>query len=190
MNNRFLQSAEKSLRQFAHPRYNVCVEIHAQAPIEAPILFLVTPQAPKPVSKPFILKDLRTLKIPPHASHSFQDTCTLFIKQPGVYPPTPHFGTDPRRRHRAAPAPPYSRVRSPERGPWQPVLAPPRPTKSSVIDPAFRPVTDSPAPIQAIPIFTCNKKAIYSTIAGNAAIANDVYKVFSRTVPRFRRYVR
>jgi hypothetical protein len=100
MNEKILRFRNKSLRQTADPRYNRRVENHAQAPIEAPILFLVTPRPQKPFPKPCIINNLHTLNFDLSANRSFQSTCKLFAKQPGVYSP-PHFET---RYHRAAPS--------------------------------------------------------------------------------------
>jgi hypothetical protein len=120
-----LSAIRKSLRQIANPRYNRSVENHVPAPIEAPILFLVTSKASKPVPKLHILKDLRTLKIDLRASPLFLSACALFVKQPGVYPQPSDFGTAVGHRRGA---PPCSPVRFPERGPFQMVPAQPDPT--------------------------------------------------------------
>jgi hypothetical protein len=161
MNEKTLRLRNKSLRQTADLRYTWCVESYAQAPIEAPILFLVTPRPQKPLPKPFIINDLHTLDFASSATRSFSATCTLFTKQPGVHPPSLRISASPRHDR----ATPCTRIRFPERGPFQLFLA--------------YPVTH-PAPIPATSIFTCKKKAIYPTIARNASIPIDVNHVSRR----------
>jgi hypothetical protein len=182
----FLSAPKKSLRQIPPSRYNRFVGNYVQAPTRAPVLFLVTHRQLTPVSKLFILNDLRTLKIVPFASHSFLDTCALSSKHPGVYPKASHFGTHTTLQPGVTP--PCSRGRLPDRGPLQLFLAPLLPTEkpSPPRCPAPRSSRRS-GPPKAPTIFTCNKKAIYPTIAETHPVPTTLIKY---SVPIFRRLAR
>ena len=135
-----LSASQKSLRQIATTRYTQGLENYVQAPALAPALFLVTRKSKSAVRKPLILQGLRTLEARCRVSRLLSATCELLARQSGVYPQPSRFGTDPNLHPRATP--PYSRDRFPDRRPFQVILAP-KPRS----------------------IFTCNKKAIYPTIA-------------------------
>jgi hypothetical protein len=153
MNAIFLSSPNKSLRQSALSRYTDAVENHAQAPqrrlFHFPGAFLLVTRA----AKPSIFSSLQILDFDPSASHSFSSICALFEKHRGYTPKLPILEL-----------PPCSRVRFPERGSLQLILASPRPstrtrhthTPSIIRHAVRRSVSRS--------IFTCNKKAICPTL--------------------------
>ena len=156
----FLSAPQKPLHQSAKARYTRRVKNHVQAPTEAPILFSADPASNRSARKSIILIYLRTLRIEPRATHSFRVICAFLRKQPGVHPQISGFET--RTSETDVNRPPCSRDRSPDRGPFQMILAkstpPLRPTPNVAATPQIEP-NQSPR------IFTCKKKAISVTIA-------------------------
>lgn len=116
MNAIFLSDPIKSLPQIANLGYTVCIENCVKAPhrrlFHFPSFFLQFTHA----AKPSIFNSLHTLEFDASATHSFASTFSLFAKHRGCTPKLPIL--EP---------PPCSRVRFPERGPFQLILATPRP---------------------------------------------------------------
>jgi hypothetical protein len=163
MNAIFLSSPNKSLRQISNSRYNHGVENLAQAPQRRLFHFPSHLLAFTRSAKPSTFNNLHTLKFGRSATHSFSSTSALFEKHRGCTPKLPIL--EP---------PPCSRVRFPERGPFQLILAPLPPPTSKRRQRSPIPIRDQSPHGRRSSIFTCNKKAICPTLNGNAPASNHV----------------
>jgi len=155
MNKEISRSTEKSLRQIANARDLQAVESHAQAPRRRLSHFPSTLDGFTRAQKSRLFLDFHILHTDPAPSHVVSRTSQLFGSHWGYHLAPSHFGT-------AGHVSPGSR-RVVARGPFP--------------DHPFAPGLGRIAPLTqpvAISIFTCNKKAIYPTIGGNAVTANDV----------------
>jgi hypothetical protein len=164
-------SSIKSLRQIANPSYNLYVEKCVQAPTAAPIFLQLAHRRAVTLALFFDLGAPR--------SPSFSSTCTLLkdtLPQPtdsqplahslkniggmGVSKPVPRLPILGRRPVAAI----VSRIAGLSRRSWRDRTRILRRSPSSRRE--SRPNTQT-APKSALSIFTCNKKAIYSTLTRN-----------------------
>jgi hypothetical protein len=151
MTKNFSQMIKNPLSQSPNSRYNLLVENYAKAPHRRLFPFVAVSGRADTPFKSLIRFDLHTLVFRRKTSPSLSVTSTHFTKHRGYTPILPILELGANARRVTAPV-------------------------ATLISPAPRSV-----PQIAVSILTCNKKAICSTLSGNAPATNAVYVVIPST---------